>query len=110
MNERTRFSSKVDIWALGCVMYELCTGKRAFENDFAVYMSAQNPCLYLAVYMDRVDENTNAEVQFIIQQMLESNPTNRPTADDLVTRFQNFLRHGTTPLDITRKSPFCVLD
>ena len=24
-NDRVRFSAKVDIWALGCVMYEFCT-------------------------------------------------------------------------------------
>lgn len=30
-----KYNNKADIWALGCIMYELCTGRKAFENDWA---------------------------------------------------------------------------
>lgn len=27
------YTSKSDVWALGCILYELCTLKKAFEAD-----------------------------------------------------------------------------
>jgi len=30
------FSSKSDIWALGCIMYELCTKEKAFLSDWEI--------------------------------------------------------------------------
>ena len=27
------YSAKSDVWALGCILYELCTLKKAFEAD-----------------------------------------------------------------------------
>lgn len=31
------YNNKVDIWAVGCILYELTTRKRAFKTDFAVH-------------------------------------------------------------------------
>ncbi len=32
-----KYNSKSDVWAVGCILYELCTLRRAFEaNTFAV--------------------------------------------------------------------------
>src|SRR5437762_14109498 len=31
------YSTKVDIWALGCVAYEILTRTKAFEDDYEVY-------------------------------------------------------------------------
>ena len=33
MCESNPYSYKSDIWALGCVLYELCTLKHAFESN-----------------------------------------------------------------------------
>src|SRR6266496_4789611 len=30
------YNNKADIWALGCILYELLTGSKAFENDLLV--------------------------------------------------------------------------
>ena len=95
-----RFTSKVDIWSLGCVMYELCTGKRAFESDFSIFMSAQNPPLHLVIHMEGAEERTNARLQTILQAMLEFNPSKRPTAESLVITFEECLGRGISTLGI----------
>jgi len=33
VNSQSTYTEKVDIWALGCIIYELATGKKAFAND-----------------------------------------------------------------------------
>lgn len=38
--EDSRFNNKVDIWAFGCVMWEMIFGKRLFNNDGAVMLHA----------------------------------------------------------------------
>src|SRR5437016_3900964 len=32
--EEKEFTNRVDIWALGCILYELAIGKKAFKDDF----------------------------------------------------------------------------
>jgi tetratricopeptide (TPR) repeat protein len=36
LREELGYSKKTDIWSLGCIIYELCTRKPAFVNDFVV--------------------------------------------------------------------------
>ena len=36
------FNNKVDIWALGCVLFELAARKKAFDNDWRIMEYAQS--------------------------------------------------------------------
>jgi serine/threonine protein kinase len=38
-----KFNKKTDIWAMGCVFYEVCTGKKAFTSEWATITFAQQP-------------------------------------------------------------------
>src|SRR5947207_8154238 len=33
---QNRYSNKVDIWSMGCLLHELATGEKAFISDFEV--------------------------------------------------------------------------
>ena len=40
--EKKRYSNKADIWAVGCIFYELIVGERPFEDDWAVLQHSQS--------------------------------------------------------------------
>ena len=42
LNDNPRFTKQVDLWALGCIMYEMSYGKLPFSLDFAFIMYAQS--------------------------------------------------------------------
>lgn len=39
--EFPKYTNKVDIWALGCILYELVCHKRTFAGDWAVYLDKE---------------------------------------------------------------------
>jgi serine/threonine protein kinase len=36
LKENAKYNNKVDVWAFGCILYELSTGQKLFPNDWAV--------------------------------------------------------------------------
>jgi len=40
--EEGKYNNKADVWSLGCVIYEIFTGKRAFSSDWAVMEYGSN--------------------------------------------------------------------
>jgi serine/threonine protein kinase len=85
------YNNKVDIWALGCIFFELCTGRKAFTNDFAVFEYNRNPQLQLPTQwvgilpQDRFKASRAVFGQLgdQISDMLSLEPDNRPPARDV---------------------------
>ena len=74
------YTNKVDIWAFGCVTYELVTKRRAFESDFATQAYAHS-WGELPVVVD--SERVGGMLERIIRVALDREPQNRPSAHDL---------------------------
>jgi tetratricopeptide (TPR) repeat protein len=90
------FTNKTDIWALGCILYELVMAKRAFENDWEIGMYPSRGAI--VVNQSGYPEQFQNEASKFIASMLHVNPRNRPAAAQLVSTFsdscQTILTHA----------------
>jgi len=82
-NTEPTYTKKVDIWSMGCILFELATQIKAFESDWAVFT------YYKSKNIDWISEKT-FDAQSInehIVNMLQINPSDRPSASILSTEF-----------------------
>lgn len=69
------YTFKSDVWALGCVLYELCTLKHAFSADNLlglVYKIVQDK-------YDPIPAHYSSDLQNLISMLLNKNASERPT-------------------------------
>ena len=75
-----KYNSKSDIWSLGCVLYELCTLRRPFTgrnvSDIMRNIISRTP--------RKIPSHYSSEMQQLIDIMLDKNPENRPTINDIL--------------------------
>ena len=95
-DEKASYTNKVDIWAIGCILYELAFGKKAFADDFAVRQyslqwSASAKKMALPSTSDTIPHESNMVfVSNIIRDTITIDQTQRPKAEDLHQRFINW--------------------
>lgn len=91
--ENKPYNNKSDIWALGCVLYEMCTLKHAFEagnmkNLVLKIISGSFPPVSLRYSHD---------LRSLLSQLFKRNPRNRPSVSSILEkgfiakRIENFL-------------------
>jgi serine/threonine protein kinase len=74
------YSNKSDVWALGCILFELTTLKRAFDGHSL-------PALVIKILRGRIPPiplKYSAPLRGLIQSMLEQSPARRPTMDGIL--------------------------
>jgi hypothetical protein len=82
------FNKKVDIWSLGCIMFELCVGQKAFRHDFDTddFASGKGGPLKIAI-ADSIDADMSPMYDDVIRQMLQPIHTARPGIGDICASF-----------------------
>ena len=96
------YNAKVDIWALGCILYELATNKKAFLNDWAVYQTKTSGSIPNIDLDEAFDDNDKASIINSIYCMLQITPNSRPSSARLAQDFASNIDslRMAPPLDV----------
>jgi len=104
-----QYNNKVDIWALGCILYELAFRKKAFDSDMAVLSHAlSKQRLELPSGPMRFGQSEerklgvfgfpNQALNSVVCKMLDLEHSKRPTARQLCEMFNtNFWSSESDP-------------
>ena len=84
--EISTFSSKVDIWGLGCILYELAVERKAFADDWKVHEYAVGK-QKIHVPLEYFPSEISLFIKKLIHEMLHANPRQRPNAQRLAEVF-----------------------
>jgi len=85
------YNNKVDIWAMGCILYELATGTRAFKTDHAVISYSLSPKAKEVVLDNTFDSDSIKAITKHIADMLQISPSDRPSTSILSKEFDRQL-------------------
>ena len=89
--EKWTYTNKVDVWAIGCILYEVIFRQKLFSADFAVLQYSLGQDLPLPSMLDTVpDSASSAFISTLIYEMLDIDPNKRPRAEVINKRFVSF--------------------
>ena len=89
-DEEPLYNNKVDIWSMGCILYELATRTCAFKTDWAVLEYRYSGKDKDVILDETFDEYTNKTIAKHVVDMLQIDATVRPSA---TTLSKDFIRH-----------------
>ena len=83
------FTNKVDIWAFGCILFELITGTKAFLNDWAVreyYQTNSSKDVVVPEYPPLLQ----CQISQILIDLFQRDPETRPRSEQLFFIFDAY--------------------
>jgi len=80
-NQHSRYSSKIDIWAVGSIFYTLCCGKPPFYSE-NITATMSNILTGKYSFYSPAWDSISKDAKSVIAEMLQLDPSKRPTASE----------------------------
>jgi len=96
--EPIKFTKQVDVWGVGCILYELITHRKAFRDDHGVHVYWQSAA-GLSIMETKLPDILQSHLLEFIHELLHRDPEKRPRIEDLSLMFQSYcaiLDHAIT--------------
>ena len=106
LKERSTYTNKVDLWALGCIIHELATGKIVFPSDWAV----RDYCVgssVLDISLPSLPEFWQHHLSENIRALLERDGKDRPRASETCQIFASYYEIVESMIATTLAGTWC---
>lgn len=87
LEDNKTYNNKVDIWAMGCILYELIVGRKAFVSDSAVLEFARTGVSLELRFNDAFGDESKAALSKCVYDMVHIIAPVRPNATVLFQQF-----------------------
>lgn len=75
-----KFNQKSDIFAFGCILYEIVTGQRLFPDDWASLSYSKTGLLPTTVWWPPLGRLMMSNLEYLVASMLQLAPSLRPSS------------------------------
>ena len=89
-NNNNKYSNKIDIWALGCIIYELCNLDKSFDCESIIE-------LFNKIENSNYKDLKNNDWKTIVDKLLNKNPDKRP---DINKAYNKIIKLGEKYKDL----------
>ncbi|CUG00857.1 protein kinase, putative [Bodo saltans] len=91
-----RVSPAIDIWALGCVVYSVCTKKLKHTDVVVMFEEVRKPSFEEDMRFELCEVlGYSPALATLVLAMLQPDPAKRPTAADITNHWMTFVPHMT---------------
>jgi serine/threonine protein kinase len=108
LKEHPVYTNKVDIWAIGCILFELVTGKVAFTGDWEVHEFAVSGSK-IQLPNSSFPKLFQTDVSTSVDAILRPDPPQRPDATHICSKFRSYIEQLSTnpePLSEAKLDPY----
>jgi len=83
-----KYTNKVDIWALGCILYEVVCGQAAFNGDWDVMIREKRPEIWMPMLPIPLQNHLQGTLDELLQEIWQDRPTASTTLFTFVFHYR----------------------